>query len=222
MPSERELSQWYGVSVPTVREAIRGLSAICLVEARHGAGVYVTAAADVMFTVAASTLIELEKVQLVEVLDALEALYGKAAVLACEKATDAELDALVAVLDAVDHAETNKDLAENLRTFLKLMAEASHNVLIATIANFLSDLLIEIVQDDLIGLGDRWVAVAAQLGPDRHMLADALRGRDVARAATLTADYHRHTKRLVANSVKANSNEADALMRRAVKRVRAR
>lgn len=222
LPSERELAQWYRVSVPTVREAIRGLSAVYLVEPRHGTGVYVTAAADLMFAMAASTLIELEKVQLLEVLDVLEALFGKAAVLACENGTDAELDALVAVLDGVDQAQTNEDLAENLRTFLKLLAQASHNALIATIGKFLSDLLIEIVQDELIGLGGRWKTVAAQLGPDRHLLAEALRGRDVARAAKLTADYHQHTKRLVTAGLNASDNEADALMRRAVKRVRAR
>jgi GntR family transcriptional repressor for pyruvate dehydrogenase complex len=222
LPSERELAQWYQVSIPTVREAIRGLSAVSLVEPRHGTGVYVTAAADLMFAMAASTLIELEKVQLLEVLDILEALYSKAAVLACANGSDEELDALAAVLDVLDQAETNEDLAENLRTFLKLLAQASHNILISTICNFLSDLLIEIVQDQLIGLGDRWKAVAAQLGPDRRLLAEALRGRDVERATTLAAAYHQHTKRLVAAGLAASVNDADAMMRRAVKRVRAR
>jgi GntR family transcriptional repressor for pyruvate dehydrogenase complex len=222
LPSERELAQWYQVSIPTVREAIRGLSAVSLVEPRHGTGVYVTAAADVMFAMAASTLIELEKVQLLEVLDILEALYSKAAVLACANGTDAELDAVAAVLDVLDQAETNEDLAENLRTFLKLLAQASHNILISTICNFLSDLLIEIVQDELVGLGDRWRAVAAQLGPDRRLLAEALRGRDVERAAALAAAYHQHTKRLVAAGVTASTKDGDAMMRRAVKRVQAR
>jgi GntR family transcriptional repressor for pyruvate dehydrogenase complex len=222
LPSERELSQWYQVSVPTVREAIRGLSAVGLVEPRHGMGVYVTAAADMMFAMAASTLIELEKVQLLEVLDILEALQGKAAVLACLNATDEELDALAAVLDVLDQAETNAELAENLRTFLRLLAQASHNALISTICPFLSDVLIEIVQDELIGLGDRWKSVASQLGPDRRLLAEALRGRDVERAATLAADYHRHTKHLVSEGLAPNAKEADAMMRRAVKRVRAR
>jgi DNA-binding FadR family transcriptional regulator len=126
------------------------------------------------------------------------------------------------VLDVLDQAETNEDLAENLRTFLKLLAQASHNILISTICNFLSDLLIEIVQDQLVGLGDRWKAVAAQLGPDRRLLAEALRGRDVERATTLAAAYHQHTKRLVAAGLAASVNDADAMMRRAVKRVRAR
>lgn len=222
LPSERELAEWYQVSVPTVREAIRGLSAVCLVEPRHGMGVYVTAAADLMFALAASTLIELEKVQLLEILDILEALQGKAAVLACQNATDEELDALVSILDVLDKAETNEDLAENLRAFLRLLAQASHNALISTTSNFLSDLLIEIVQDQLIGLGDRWKEVAAQLGPDRRLLAQALQARDIAQAAQLAADYHSHTKRLVAAGRGAGSKEADAMMRRAVKRVQAR
>jgi GntR family transcriptional repressor for pyruvate dehydrogenase complex len=222
LPSERELAEWYQVSVPTVREAIRGLSAVCLVEPRHGMGVYVTAAADLMFALAASTLIELEKVQLLDILDILEALQGKAAVLACQNATAEELDALVGILDVLDKAETNEELAENLRAFLRLLAKASHNALISTTSNFLSDLLIEIVQDQLVGLGDRWKEVAAQLGPDRRLLAQALQARDVARAAQLAADYHSHTKRLVAAGRVAGSKEADAMMRLAVKRVRAR
>ncbi|HTI67013.1 MAG TPA: GntR family transcriptional regulator [Caulobacteraceae bacterium] len=221
LPSERELAQWYQVSVPTVREAIRGLSAVCLVEPRHGMGVYVTAAADLMFAMAASTLIELENVQLLEVLDTFEALQGKAVVLACVNASDEELEALVAVLDALDNAPTNADLADHLRTFLTLLAGASHNALISTICSFLSKLFIEIVQDELIGLGPHWREVAMQLSPDRRLLAQALRQRDVARSVALAAEYHQHTKRLVADVLAASGNEAGAMMRRAVKRVRA-
>lgn len=221
LPSERELAEWYQVSVPTIREAIRGLAAVCLVESRHGMGVYVTAAADVMFAMAASTLIELEKVQLLEILDILEALQGKAAVLACEHGSDEELDALAGVLDKLDKAETNAQLAENLRAFLRLLSQASHNALISATSNFLSDLLIEIVQDELTGLGDRWRAVAAELGPDRRALAKALRDRDAVAAAQLAADYHSHTKSLVAAG-RAGVKDSHALMRRAVKRVQAR
>lgn len=222
LPSERELAAWYKVSVPTVREAIRGLSAVHLVEARHGTGIYVTAAADMMFAMAASTLIELERVRLLDILDIMEALLGKAAVLACENATDEELNELGMVLNALDGAQTNKDLAAHLGKFLKLMAQASHNALISTLANFLSNLLIEIVQDKQIGLGDRWKEVAAQLGPRRHLLAEALRKRDIPQATALTADYHAHTKKLVAEGLAARPKDADAAMRRAVKRVQAR
>src|SRR6202022_575714 len=48
LPSERELAQHYQVSAPTIREAIRGLAAVRLVEVRHGTGIYVTAAANTL------------------------------------------------------------------------------------------------------------------------------------------------------------------------------
>jgi DNA-binding FadR family transcriptional regulator len=41
LPSERELSEMFGVSRVSVREAIRGLEAVGLVEVRHGAGTMV-------------------------------------------------------------------------------------------------------------------------------------------------------------------------------------
>src|SRR6266853_2308771 len=43
LPTERELAEAYGVSGATMREAIRALAAMRLVEVRHGSGAYVTA-----------------------------------------------------------------------------------------------------------------------------------------------------------------------------------
>lgn len=44
LPSVRELSDRFGVAVPTLREAIRRLEAFGVVEVRHGAGIFVRAA----------------------------------------------------------------------------------------------------------------------------------------------------------------------------------
>src|SRR5919108_3442359 len=38
LPSERQLAEMFGVSRPTVREALRGLSVLGVVEIRHGGG----------------------------------------------------------------------------------------------------------------------------------------------------------------------------------------
>jgi GntR family transcriptional repressor for pyruvate dehydrogenase complex len=222
LPTERELAQRYGVSIPTVREAIRGLSAVHLVEPRHGTGVYVIAAADLMFAMAASTLIELENIQLLDVLDLLEALQGKAAVLACTSAGDDELVALGVALDELEQAQTNDELADRLRVFLRLLADVSHNALITTLNKFLADLLIEILQDGLLGLGKRWPTVAAELSADRRSLVEAIKQRDAERARKLTVDYNRHTKRLVAEGLGAGPGEPEERMRLAMKRAIAR
>ena len=42
LPSERDLSGILGVSRPTVREALRALSILGVLEIRHGGGVFVT------------------------------------------------------------------------------------------------------------------------------------------------------------------------------------
>jgi len=46
LPTEKQLAESYGVSGPTVREAIRGLTTARLIEVRHGSGAYVTADSD--------------------------------------------------------------------------------------------------------------------------------------------------------------------------------
>jgi GntR family transcriptional repressor for pyruvate dehydrogenase complex len=42
LPSEKELAEALGVSRPTVREAVRGLMTLNIIESRHGDGTYVT------------------------------------------------------------------------------------------------------------------------------------------------------------------------------------
>lgn len=42
LPSEKDLAEALGVSRPTVREAVRGLMTLNIVESRHGDGTYVT------------------------------------------------------------------------------------------------------------------------------------------------------------------------------------
>ncbi|MDB5583015.1 MAG: bacterial regulatory s, gntR family protein [Bradyrhizobium sp.] len=222
LPTERELAKHYQVSTPTVREAIRGLSAVHLVEARHGTGVYVTAASDMMFAMAASTLIELENVQLLEVHDVLDPLIGKAAVLACANATDEELQRLVAVLNSLDHAGTTEEIAALLKQFLGKLAEASHNMLIATIGSFLSDLLIEIVMEDMISLGGEWKSIFSQLSIDRRSLAEALTQRNASEAERLAGEYHRHTRQLLVERRSVTAEDGSDAMRRVVKRVRNR
>src|ERR1700733_9227361 len=41
LPTERELGLEFGVSSPTIREALRALSSMGLIEARRGSGAYV-------------------------------------------------------------------------------------------------------------------------------------------------------------------------------------
>jgi len=82
--SEPELARRYGVSRGSLREAIARLEACKLVERKHNFG---------------ARVVELSAEQLIEIFQLREALEGMAARLAAEAMTDAEIDALGALLE---------------------------------------------------------------------------------------------------------------------------
>src|SRR5438128_1462452 len=87
LPTERELARRFAVSAPTVREAIRALDAMGLVEVRHGSGAYVTAAAHSLLASSLGTVLQLESVGVQDVLRLMEHLSVYTAQLAAERAT---------------------------------------------------------------------------------------------------------------------------------------
>ncbi len=82
--SEPELARRYGVSRGSLREAIARLEACKLVERKHNFG---------------ARVVELSAEQLIEIFQLREALEGMAARLAAQAMTDAEIDALGALLE---------------------------------------------------------------------------------------------------------------------------
>src|SRR5437879_2806813 len=89
LPAERELAEQYGVSGATIREAVRVLATIGLVEVRHGAGSFVTAEPDTMVGLSIASVVRLAGAGAREVLGVLGALNRYAVQLAAEQASDA-------------------------------------------------------------------------------------------------------------------------------------
>jgi GntR family transcriptional regulator, transcriptional repressor for pyruvate dehydrogenase complex len=217
LPNERTLAERYGVSGPTIREAVRGLAAIKMVEPRHGAGTYVIAEADAMFAAAATSLLQLNKIGLLDVLDLLETLLEKVCALACAHAEDEELSILSRVLEKLDSVDQSDDFTGRLAEFLGALADASHNVLIATLTKFLANLLIELVREQPAA---QRADVAPKLRTDRRRLVEALLERDPQRAARFVVRYHAHTRNLVSGLVAAENSKSRDHMHRACRRLR--
>ena len=220
LPNERELAERYQVSIPTIRESVRGLAAIKLVEPRHGAGTYVTAAADDMFIAAASALIEVEQVGLLDILEILETLYAKAATLACRSMSEAELEALVGSLNLLDRTQKSDTFVVNLSTFLGRLAEASHNPLIIALCRYLVSLLLEVAREQPGGVLASLAKAANTLQADRRALVEALKAGDEEQARLAAIRYHQHTRTLVGGLLEAGQGESRDSMRRAARRLR--
>jgi DNA-binding FadR family transcriptional regulator len=219
LPSERELAEYYRVSGPTIREALRGLAATNLVRMRKGMGVYVIAATDAMFASALGGILELEKAQLLDVLAVSEALYVKAVTLACEHATDEELSVIAKTLDLLDQRKAAEKLFEDLKTFLDLVARASHNVPLSVFCRFLMVLQVEVANEQIGGIPRNWETIAIKLRSDRRELVSALLARNPVLAASWAAAYHEHTRRLVSDVLATTGGQSVSTLRRAIRRL---
>jgi GntR family transcriptional regulator, transcriptional repressor for pyruvate dehydrogenase complex len=197
LPSEKELATHYDVSPPTIREAIRALSATNLVEARHGSGTYVTADGSALVSSALAAVVELEDVDLLSILDLSEVFYLKAAALAVTEASDAELAELRVAAEHFREPLSQAEYGAALADFLDRLVELSHNKLLIAIATFLIESQITLAQSAAQRSPSVWEDVAGHLVDERIALVEALEARDATAAQSAVLRYTTRGNELV-------------------------
>ena len=191
LPAERDLASRFGVSVPTIREALQALAATGLVDIRHGSGSFVAPDADRWLALSLVTFLQLADVRLQDAVGLLRALDRQAIVLASTAATEEDVARLRAAVTAVDLAESVPDVGDAVIGFLATMAAAAHDRLLAAMARFLIDLVVRI---ELASYGDRppefWRDWVRRLQPYRLAVVEAIARHDRNAAAGAADAYH--------------------------------
>ena len=100
LPTERELGIEFGVSSPTVREALSALSSMGLIEARQGSGAYVAPNLSRIMASAMGMITQLENVGLDDLLGLQSVLNHYAGELAVSRATDEDIARLLEQAEA--------------------------------------------------------------------------------------------------------------------------
>ncbi|MEV7289451.1 GntR family transcriptional regulator [Streptomyces sp. NPDC093252] len=190
LPSERDLATAYDVSAPTIREAVRVLTAMGLITTRNGSRATVNAQGDTMLAMSIASVVQVEKVGAREVLGLLGALQAYAAELAAEHATDEEIARLRETALAIPGAEGVEAGSAALHHFFATLAEISHNPLLAALCRFITAMQIGLsLKLSGAGEGD-WGRVAGDLQPGRMRIVTAIGTRDPAHAAEVVRAYH--------------------------------
>lgn len=133
LPAERELAGQFGVSRPTLRQALTELEGSGLLVARQGGGTYV---ADVMRSVFAEPIIGLFAKHEKATADYLEFRAGieaMAARWAAERATQADREILSAIMRKMEQAHELDNPEEEARLDVELhiaVSDASHNIVL--------------------------------------------------------------------------------------------
>lgn len=189
LPNENHLSLKLGVSRTTLREAIRILVAEGLLQVQRGKGTFVTERKDQF----ASTLpsFDEKKVTLKDLYEARLIIEPAAAALACQRATDEEIEEIVRLVKATQeqftHDFNNEEIIQREIAFHDALIRASHNQFF--------DHFLPVVNQTIqktFELEYKWDAVAEGAYNDNFMIIDFLRKRDAeAMRSVMTIHLHR-------------------------------
>ncbi|MEU9702268.1 FadR/GntR family transcriptional regulator [Streptomyces sp. NPDC047981] len=139
LPTERDLAAQLGLSRSSMREAVRALTVMGVLEARHGSGIYVRGlgAEDLLETF--GVVADLSRgEQLVELLEVRRVLESTATALAAARIDEEQLAAVTAHLTAMEEAEDPEEILAHDLAFHRAVNAASGNGTMAAILEGLS------------------------------------------------------------------------------------
>ncbi len=184
MPSEKTLAEQYGVSQPTVRETLRALEVIGLVDVRHGSGTYVSSNDKYAVAAALLTILQVSGASAADVNAIRELLFLEAMKQAVSSATEQQIEVIERASDALDHIDPEQDAQDVIAAYvayLNALSDASNNPLLATLSSVLTTLAITLLYSRLDARGTAfWLDRIKLLRSTRLGMVKALKRRDMA------------------------------------------
>jgi GntR family transcriptional repressor for pyruvate dehydrogenase complex len=139
LPKEADLAERLGLSRNSLREAVKALSLIRVLDVRQGDGTYVTSLEPTLLLDAMNFVVDFHRddtvLQFFEVRRILE---PAATAMAAQRMSDEEIETLGAVLDELDDDPSVDALVANDLQFHRLIAAGSHNSALCSLVENLS------------------------------------------------------------------------------------
>ena len=198
LPAERALAEEFGVSRPSLREALQKLAARGLVVSRHGGGTFVAHALGSSFSDPLLALLEKSPEARRDLVEFRHTLEGSCAYYAALRATEPDRERLTAAFDRLTeyYAREGKIMrAEEGAAdahFHLAIAEASHNVVLLHTIRSLFELLKRHVVTNIGGMyvqGSEVRGVLMQQHAELYRAIMERRADDARRCASEHLDY---------------------------------
>jgi GntR family transcriptional repressor for pyruvate dehydrogenase complex len=215
LPPERELALEFGVSRPSLREAIQKLAYKGMVQSRHGGGTYVTDRLESTFFDPWQDMMGSHPNLREDMLEFRRMLEGQAAEWAAERATEADLTRLDQSHAALREAFAADDLEARSTAdiaFHQAVGEAAHNVLLG----HLSATLLRLMHDNIrLNLGElKGIPAAGVLLQSQHAaIHAAIRARAPAAARAAAETHIDFVRETLAQSLRSAARRESAARR---------
>jgi GntR family transcriptional regulator, transcriptional repressor for pyruvate dehydrogenase complex len=178
LPAERRMAETFDVSRPTLREALRALAVLGVVEVRHGGGVFVSQleASDLLAPL--TFFLTLRSTEVRKLYEARRLIEGEIAALAAERADDGAFDELDTLIAQQEEAKTEAARYRDLDTaFHRRLGELAENEFLARAAQSLN-----VLGQEFRKMASETPNVIATSIGDHRAIVVALRARDAATA----------------------------------------
>lgn len=193
LPSQQELAAQFGVSQPTIREAISALAAMGLIEVRHGSGAYVVRNVEGFVASMLATLVQVESVGVLEVLEIRGALGVYSVSRAATNAEPQEIERMRESVKVCNEARTIPNMARSIVSFQLLCSRAAHNSLLFALESFVIKAAMKLQLSAEAGRGTEfWLDQTSRFAGHRSDLVDRIADRDVAGAVEAMQAYLAH------------------------------
>lgn len=147
LPSERDLAEQLGVSRTSIREALRSLEIIGIIESRQGEGNFIRDSFQNTLFEPLSIMFILNGCKLKEIFELRKVIEIETAALAAKQVTDDELNDMIDLINKMKNSENEEERVIYDSKFHYKIAEASRNFLIVNILNTVSTLMDSFIKD---------------------------------------------------------------------------
>jgi GntR family transcriptional regulator, transcriptional repressor for pyruvate dehydrogenase complex len=131
LPPERELAKLLGISLPSLREALRALSILGIAEMRPGSGTYLRSSMSDWSSDPFSLLFNLSRPLHIDLFEARMGIEGIIAELAAKKRTEEDLQTMEAALQKMrSHVEDKKEYIKYEIEFHQAIIRAAKNTIL--------------------------------------------------------------------------------------------
>jgi len=190
-PSERELAQMFNSGRPAVREAVRALHMLNIVEIRSYDGLYVATANPRILNIPFQALMDMGKFNLEQLFEIRLFMEPEVVAIASQKITDEQIVEIEEIVNAADVSNANQ-FAESDTRFHQAIYSASDNYLLQVIMHMINDLS-TVSREVTGGFGEVRQIVHA----DHLAIVDALKKRDAAMCREKMGQHIQNLKKIV-------------------------
>ncbi|HEX7118810.1 MAG TPA: FadR/GntR family transcriptional regulator [Longimicrobiales bacterium] len=193
LPAIMEMARQFQVGHPTVREALKKLEAMGVVQIRHGSGVYVSRGHEALVVAATGYVGTVTKKMLLDLVRARIPIEVQSAALAARNAEEAHLEGMRQLLARAGRSLDDDALLNSTNmAFHQKIAQASGNAVVAQLVDVLRDLFVEQQRSILDVFGSRQVDHREHAG-----ILEALERRDEVLASERMREHLEGVERAV-------------------------